>query len=150
MWKIQDLLQIFIVVLWYDVSVSINYSVKWTLYPFCSCPVLLNFSVTPIFKWQSISKSFVQKQSYLLWQPAMNKYRVHVPYELQQRILLLGLTGKFLRPKLSTIQSKQHCCHANCKTHELSVTYIIPSPCRNFNCCSTPSSRWQRQWLKHV
>ena len=24
----------------------------------------------------------------------------------------------------------------------------IPSHCSNFNCCSTPSSRWQRHWLK--
>ena len=24
----------------------------------------------------------------------------------------------------------------------------IPSPCSNFSCCSTPNSRWQRQWLK--
>ena len=26
--------------------------------------------------------------------------------------------------------------------------YTIPSPCRN--CCSTPSYRWQRQWLKYL
>ena len=45
-------------------------------------------------------------------------------YGLQQRILLLGLTGKFSGPKLSTIQSKQHCCHVNCKTHKLSLTYV--------------------------
>ena len=25
---------------------------------------------------------------------------------------------------------------------------IIPSPCSNFNCCSNPSSRWQRQRIK--
>jgi len=45
-------------------------------------------------------------------------------YGLQQRMLLLGLTGKVSRPKLSTIQSKHHCCHVNCKTHELPLTYV--------------------------
>ena len=25
----------------------------------------------------------------------------------------------------------------------------IPSPCSNFNCCCTPNSRWQRQWIKY-
>ena len=39
--------------------------------------------------------------------------------DYNKRILLLGLTGKFFWPMLSTIQSKQHCCHVNCKTHKL-------------------------------
>ena len=43
--------------------------------------------------------------------------------DYNKRILLLGLTERFLRAKLSTIQSKQHCCHVNCKTRKLSVTY---------------------------
>ena len=45
-------------------------------------------------------------------------------YGLQQRMLLLGLRESFLRPMLSTVQSKQHCCHVNCKTHKLSATYV--------------------------
>ena len=45
-------------------------------------------------------------------------------YGLQQRMLLLGLLEGFLRPTLSTVQSKQHCFHVYCKTHELSVAYV--------------------------
>ena len=45
-------------------------------------------------------------------------------YGLQQRMLLLGLMESLLRPTLSTVQSKQHCCHVNCKTHKLSATYV--------------------------
>ena len=45
-------------------------------------------------------------------------------YGLQQRMFLLGLTGKVSGPKLSTIQSKQHCCHENCKTRKLSLAYV--------------------------
>ena len=41
-------------------------------------------------------------------------------------------------------------CHVICKTHELSVACTVPCPCSNFNSCSTPSSRWQRQWIKVI
>ena len=43
-------------------------------------------------------------------------------------------------------------CHVNCKSHELSVA-CVPFPAlvaTSFNCCGTPNSRWQRQWIKHV
>ena len=40
---------------------------------------------------------------------------------------LLTRIGKFLRPMLTTIQSKRHCslsCHVNWNTHKLSVAYV--------------------------
>ena len=64
---------------------------------------------------------------------------------------LLTRIGKFLRPTLTTIQSKQHCSFILSCELEHSQTIcglcIISSTCSNFNCCSTPSSKWQRQHL---
>ena len=140
---------IFIVVLWYDVSVSMNYSVKWTFYPFVVDPVLLNFSVTPIFKWQSISKSFVQRTIIPFVTASYEQIQSACTVWVTTKDIATRTDWKVFLDQSNTIQSKQHCCHVNCKTHELSVTYIFPSPCSNFNCCSIPSSTWQRQCLKH-
>ena len=56
--------------------------------------------------------------------------------------MLLGLES-LLRPMLGTIRKQlvPLSCHVNVKTYK---------PCSNFSCCCMPSSRWQRQWIKHL
>ena len=63
-----------------------------------------------------------KEQSYPLWQPAVNKYRVHVWITTIDIATRTDWNVFLANVKQNT--SKQHGCHVNCKTCKLSVTYV--------------------------
>ena len=69
-------------------------------------------------------------------------------------VLYNGRLGSLLTLKLSTMQSKGIVLfpcelHDSLQCHIVNLCTIL-SPQSNFDCCNTPSSEWQRQWLKQL
>ena len=103
----------------------------------------------PLEQLWLLQYSKFQMAKAFLWPPTMDRCKVHV-WSTNERAIQC-LTGKFTFTKVKHNANQRHCSVSLWAVRL--ITYCWPvyhsQPLEQLDCCNTPSSKWQRQWLKY-